>query len=344
MALKFDLICLGTGPASSTVATACAKRGMNVAIIESREFGGTCALRGCNPKKVFTNAAALSDQFHRARGRLARGEDARIEWSDLVAFQHEFTDPVRDLTEERLHTLGIHTVHGFAQFEHECIVRVGETLLEAENIFIGVGARPNTLGIPGEDLVVTSDDFMELGSLPSRVMFLGGGFISFEFANLAARAGSNVKIVDRNVLPLKSFDPDLVRLLIKCSEAAGIEVFTETEAISVTRSGNALQVTLQTTDGETTGEVDLVVNGGGRVPNLDGLNLEAGRVAFDKRGIKVNEFLQSTTNAAVYAAGDCADTGVQMLTPTANESALVAASNLSANRQHKAANEIDDHA
>jgi glutathione reductase (NADPH) len=90
MPLKFDLISLGTGIAASTVATTCAKQGWNVAIVESRELGGTCALRGCNPKKVFTNAAALVDQFQRATGRLTRGNNVRIEWSDLVAFQHEF--------------------------------------------------------------------------------------------------------------------------------------------------------------------------------------------------------------------------------------------------------------
>ena len=110
------------------------------------------------------------------------------------------------------------------------MIRAGETLLEAANIFIGVGACPVRLKIPGEDLVVTSDDFMELRSLPSQILFLGGGFISFEFANVAVRAGSTVKIVDRHELPLKSFDPDLVRLLVKCSEAAGIDILTATEA------------------------------------------------------------------------------------------------------------------
>ena len=215
MPLKFDLISLGTGVAASTVAIACAKQGWNVAIVESREFGGTCALRGCNPKKVFTNAAALVDQFQRATGRLTRGNNVRIEWSDLVAFQHEFTNPVRERTEDKLRRRGIKTVHGIAQFESERVIRAGETLLEAPNVFIGVGARPVPLKIPGEGLVVTSDDFMELRSLPSQVLFVGGGFIAFEFANVAVRAGSTVKIVDRHRLPLKSFDPDLVRLLVK---------------------------------------------------------------------------------------------------------------------------------
>lgn len=114
MPLKFDLICLGTGPASTTVATACAKQGLKIAMIESREFGGTCALRGCNPKKVFSNAAALFDQFQRATGHLVRGSNTRIEWTDLVSFQHEFTNPVREKTEGKLQKRGIETIHGVA--------------------------------------------------------------------------------------------------------------------------------------------------------------------------------------------------------------------------------------
>ena len=338
MRLKYDLICLGTGPAASTVATTCAKQGWTVAVVESCQFGGTCALRGCNPKKVFTNAAALVEQFQGANGRLTRGNDIRIEWSDLVAFQHEFTNPVRELTEDKLQKLGIETFHGLAQFDGKRVIRVDETLLEAAHIFIGVGARPVPLQIPGEELVVTSDDFMELPSLPSQVLFLGGGYISFEFAHAAVRAGSTVKIIDRHALPLHSFDPDLVRLLVQCSEAAGMEILTESEASSIEQSDGRLVVIINTGVGQKLLSADLVVHGGGRVANLDGMNLEAGQVAYGRRGVTVNAFLQSTTNPAVYAAGDCADTGVQMLTPTAQESGRIAAVNILASRQSKSVN------
>ncbi|WP_254512086.1 dihydrolipoyl dehydrogenase family protein [Anatilimnocola floriformis] len=327
MSLSFDLICVGSGPAAATVAVTCAKAGWNVAIVESQDFGGTCALHGCNPKKVFTNAAALFDRFQRSQEKLTRGK-ARIEWSDLVAFQHEFTDPVREKSEEKFEQRGIKTFHGVARFVGERIIEVGEQRLEARRIFLGVGARPTPLKIIGNELAITSDDFMELAELPARVLFLGGGFISFEFAHLAARVGSQVTISDRHELPLRSFDPDLVRLLMKSSQEAGIDIRNETEARQIERSANGLRVTLTTKTGDKLIDVDLVVNSGGRVPDLAGLNLEAGSIAHGKRGVQVNEFLQSTTNPAVYAGGDCADTGVQMLAPTANESARIAAKNL----------------
>ncbi|WP_437222614.1 dihydrolipoyl dehydrogenase family protein [Planctomicrobium sp. SH661] len=328
MPRKFGLICLGTGPAASTVATTCAKEGWDVAVVESREFGGTCALRGCNPKKVFSNAAALVGQMQQALGRLARGNQIRIEWSDLVRFQHEFTAPVREQTEDKLRKRKIATFHGLAQFESERVIRVGEDLLQADFIFIGVGANPVPLQIPGEEFVVTSDEFMERRTLPDRVLFLGGGYISFEFAHAAARAGAAATIVDRHPLPLKSFDPDLVELLVKCSQDASIEVLTNSEAKSIERKGGQLQVMLKSPAGERTVSTDMVVHGGGRVPNLNGLNLPAGDIAVGKQGIAVNEFLQSTTNPTVFAAGDCADTGVPKLTTTAEASARVAASNL----------------
>ncbi|WP_397571006.1 dihydrolipoyl dehydrogenase family protein [Schlesneria sp. T3-172] len=325
---KFDLICLGSGPAALTVATTCAKEKLKVAVVESRELGGTCALRGCNPKKVFTNAASLVDQFQRARGRLTRGSESHLEWSDLVAFQREFTEPVPELTEEKLRKLGIETFKGTAQFESENVIRLGDMLLEAENVFIGVGARPVPLKIPGEDLIVTSDDFMEINPLPADVVFLGGGFISFEFGSVAALAGSSVTIVDRNELPLKSFDPDLVQLLEKTCRAAGIEILTETEITSIQLVEGRKKLTLRTSSGTVTRMTDMIVHGGGRVANVGGMNLEAGGVDHGTRGIVVNEFLQSKSNPAVYAAGDCADSGVPMLTPTANESARVAAKNI----------------
>lgn len=332
MSLKFDLICLGSGPAASTVATTCANQGWNVAVAESRQFGGTCALRGCNPKKVFTNAASLFDQVQRAQGRLARGSDNRVVWSDLVGFQRQFTDPVREQSEAKLRKRGIATFRGLAKFRGEREIEVGDQLLEAEHIFIGVGARPALLKIPGEELSITSDDFMELPSLPSEIVFLGGGFIAFEFAHIAARAGASVTIVDRNKVPLESFDPDLVRLLVKCTEAAGIKVLLESEPLSLTRINDRFQVMIKTADGSRSVDAGLIVNSGGRVANIEDLSLESGNITRGEHGVKVNGYLQSVPNPTVFAGGDCADTGVAMVTPTANESARVAAANLLAGK------------
>lgn len=159
-------------------------------------------------------------------------------------------------------------------------------------------------------------------------MFVGGGFISFEFAHIAARAGVNCVIIDHSDRLLREFDPDLVELLVKRTEQTEIRVQRATTVTGVTRTGTGLDVTVEEGGKTFTIGADLVVHGAGRVPNLDGLCLDAANIAAGPRGVTVAGHLQSTTNAAVYAAGDAADTPGRPLTPVAVFEGKVAASNM----------------
>lgn len=329
MSEQFELIVIGTGPAAGTVARKANKAGKKVAIIEAREFGGTCALRGCNPKKVYTNAGSLVDQARRAQGKLARFDEPRIDWAELLAFKREFTEPVAEKSEESFAKYGIATYHGAAAFVDKQTIEADGKRLEGERIFIASGARPRKLELPGAEHVVLSDEFLELEKLPSRIAFIGGGYISMEFAHVAARAGAEVTVFQRGDRILEPFDPDLVQQLTEWSRSNGIDVRTHTEVNAIEKtSGGVLSVRYQNEGSEQRFETDLVVHGAGRVPNIDALNLEAGDVAFGDRGIQVDAYLRSTTNQAVFAAGDCADTQVPNLTPTANEEARAVSKNL----------------
>jgi len=325
----FDLIVVGTGPAAGTVARKANKAGKTVALIEAREFGGTCALRGCNPKKVYTNAGSLVDQAHRATGKLARFDQPRIVWEELLAFKREFTRPVAEKSEESFAKYGIATYHGAASFVDAQAMEVDGKRLEGERIFIASGARPRILGFPGAEHVVLSDEFLELEELPPRIAFIGGGYISMEFAHVAARAGAEVVVVQRGSRILKPFDPDLVEQLTEWSRENGVDIRTQAEVTAIEKTGDAaIKVCFQKEGSDQHFKTDLVVHGAGREPNLESLNLKEGNVAFDNEGVQVDEFLRSTTNSAVYAAGDCAATGVPNLTPTANEEARAVAKNL----------------
>ncbi|MFP5487549.1 MAG: FAD-dependent oxidoreductase, partial [Acidimicrobiia bacterium] len=158
------------------------------------------------------------------------------------------------------------------------------------------------------------------------------GFVSFEFAHIAARAGSTVTIVDRGDRPLKGFDPDLVDQLVDRSQHTGIDVRTHTAIDSVNKTSSGYDVTLDRDGTEERLEVDLVVHGAGRVPALDRLDLDTANVDVDvdvgSRGIAVEPHLRSTTNPAVWAAGDSADTPGMPLTPVAVFEGKVAASNM----------------
>lgn len=318
---------IGTGTAASTVATQCAGAGWKVAVVDSRPYGGTCALRGCDPKKVLVGAAHLADWAMRMEGKGVRGGVA-IDWPALARFVRTFTDPVPEARERSFHEAGIVTRHGRARMVGATAVEVEGAVHEARHVVIAAGAAPRPLGFPGVDLLTTSDEFLALDDLPGETVFVGGGYISFEFAHVAARAGVGVTILHRGGRPLEGFDPDLVALLVDRSRGMGIDVVLETEVRSVSRDGERLVVRARKGGSEREVEADLVVHGAGRVPEIDDLDLERVGIERDERGVLVNSYLQSVSNPAVYAAGDAAASGGPPLTPVAGYEGRIVATNL----------------
>lgn len=325
---QFDLIVIGTGPSAGTVAKKTAEDGKKVAVIESRQFGGVCALRGCNPKKVYTNAADLVDRARRANGKLASFDNPRIDWSQLLEFKREFTQPVAEKSEASFQKRGIETFHGAASFSGPQQIDVDGQTLEAERIFVGTGSTPAQLDIDGEEHLTLSDDFLELSSLPEHVTFVGGGYISMEFAHVVAQFGSKVVVLDHHERPLKHFDPDLVDQLVKWMKQAGTEFIFNARATALSRSGGQLRLAYDQNGEQHEMETQLVVHGAGRTPNLSKLNLAAGEVDFGADGIVVDKFMRSVSNTSVFASGDCTATDMPRLTPVANEQARIVVRNL----------------
>lgn len=331
---NYDLIAIGTGSAASAVASRCRAAGWRVAIVDSRPFGGTCALRGCDPKKVLVGAAEVIDGMHRMKGKGVLDNHAGIDWQALMRFKRTFTDPVPRHREEGLAKAGIVAFHGRARFVGPNAVQVGEEMLEGRYVLIATGQKPADLKIPGARYLTTSEQFLDLGELPRRILFIGGGYIAFEFAHVAARAKSQVTIVHRGARPLPRFDPDLVDQIAKATRELGVEIQVGTEVVGLEKGPNGLVIHAAASGQKRTFEADMVVHAAGRVPEIDDLNLGAAGVEWNHRGVTVNEFLQSVSNPAVYAAGDTAASGGLALTPVAGyQGAIVAANLLNGNQQ-----------
>jgi len=325
MERQFDLVVVGTG-VTSAVASRCREAGWRVAVVDSRPFGGTCALRGCIPKKTLVGAA---EAVHAARDMADRGVPAgalALDWPPLMRFKRSLIDPTTERTEQAWAKMGVEQFHGRARFVGPTTLAVGDERLTGQRVLIAAGAMPMPLTFPGSDRLTTSEQFLDLDRLPPRIIFVGGGYVSFEFAHVAARAGVRVTILHRGARPLEAFDPDLVAMLVKRTRELGIGVELDTEVRAIEAAAHL--VVRCTRRGEEVGfEADIAVHSAGRVPELDDLHLETAGVQREKRGVVVNQFLQSVSNPAVYAGGDAAASGPP-LTPKADHDAGVLTTNL----------------
>ena len=325
---EFDLVVIGAGMGAVNAANRCARDGWNVAVVDELPYGGTCPLRGCDPKKMLRRGAEVIDAAQLMRGKGIDAGELRINWSELVAFKRTFTDAMPGRIEAGFSRNGINMFHATARFTDERTVDIGDDRLRGRYVLIATGAAPRQLNFPGSEHVTTSDRFLELEELPKRILFVGGGYVSFEFAHIAARAGAEAIIVERGVRPLKGFDPDLVDKLVARTLSAGIDVRMCSTVEGVVESGDGLAVSV-TVDGITERlEADLVVHGAGRVAAIDRLDLDVAGVEATRAGVIVHEHLQSVSNASVYAVGDSADSGAPRLTPVAVFEGKVAASNM----------------
>lgn len=313
---KYDLIVIGSGMAGMTIASKCAKKGLKTAVTDSRPYGGTCALRGCDPKKILVGAAEIIDRAYKMKEIGIQG-DISINWQDLMAYKNDFVAKMPKDVEKGYEKAGVDMYHGAASFESEDTVRIEDNLLEADKIVIATGARPVILDIPGGELPIDSTDFLNLEELPKEITFIGGGYIAMEFAHLAARAGSKVTIFHRGKTPLENFEADIVKHLVNATEELGMELHLESDVVTVEKTDKGFTVKAASKNGEKVVQTDLVVNAAGRVPELDGMNLEKANISYGKKGIEVNKYLQSVTNERVYAAGDAAASKGLNLTPVA---------------------------
>ena len=329
MTARFDVIVIGAGMAGIAAANKCGAQGWRVAIVDSLPYGGTCALRGCDPKKILRRGAEIIDASHLMRGKGIDDGQIRINWTDLMRHKRGFTDPAPANMENDLRRHGVQTLHGQARFVDAHQISVGDDSHHTERVLIATGARPRPLQFDGHEHLIDSTEFLELEVLPPRIVFVGGGYISFEFAHIAARAGSHPIILDHGPRPLKGFDPDLVDLLIGRGGGGRRARARLHHGHRRTCDGHRIPGSGQSGWDSTPPSMPTWwFTAPGDVPELADLDLDRAGIAWSERGIRVQPYLQSTTQPGVYAAGDAADTAGPPLTPVAVIEGKVAASNM----------------
>jgi glutathione reductase (NADPH) len=321
MAHDLDLFVIGGGSGGVRAARVSAQMGKRVAIAEEYRLGGTCVIRGCVPKKLLVYASQFSEHFEDAAGYGWKVGDTAFDWSALIAAKDKEIARLEGLYRKGLENAGARIFESRATLVDAHTIRIektGETLT-AETIIIATGGRANPhAALPGHELCITSNEAFHLAELPGAIIIEGGGYIAVEFANIFHGLGVETTLVYRGREILSRFDADLRHGLHDAMAAKGIRILCETMLEGVRRGADG-RLHAVTSRGEAL-DADQVMLAVGRLPNTQGLGLEAAGVATDAQGAITVDAYSRTSQANIFALGDV--TNRVQLTPVAIHEAM----------------------
>jgi len=309
MAKSYDAIIIGTGQAGPTFAWRLSSSGMNVAIAERKRFGGTCVNTGCIPTKTLVASARAAYMAGRSAefGVVIDGE-VSVDMKRVKARKDAVVKRSNEGVEQWLKGMENCDVYeGHARFEGSRTVRVGDELLEAEKVFINVGARAFIPPIPGiEDVeYLTNSGMMEVDFVPEHLIVVGGGYIGLEFGQMYRRFGSRVTIIEQGPRLIQHDDDDVSKAVREILENEGIDVRLDAECITVGRGGDGVVVGMDCDGEEDKVSGTHLLLAVGRTPNTDDLGLEKTGIEVDERGYIVVDDQLRTKVDGVWALGDC---------------------------------------
>jgi glutathione reductase (NADPH) len=311
MSNKFDIVIIGGGNAGFGVSAVASEAGKTIAFVEEWDFSGTCPNRGCTPKKVLVAAAHALHEIELASVHGIDVGKPKLDWAKLINREKDMIDFIPDAMAGVAEKRG-KVFRGHAKFVGPNSIDVDGTLLEADNIVIATGSKPRALPIPGAELMITSDKILSERERPDAVIFIGGGGIAMEFSHVYARAGTDVTILEAVPQLLPRLDVDAVAAIQGETERIGVNVKTRVRVIEIRKDGGQLTVEFEHDGATHTVSADRVVNGAGRVANVDTLDLEAGNVKHDGVAVDVDAHLRSTSNPSVWVCGDALVTSPQL--------------------------------
>lgn len=327
-AAEYSLLIIGAGTAGLVAAHGAAALGAKVALIESALLGGDCLNVGCVPSKALIRTSRLYADMRNAHHYGATvPEDIVVDFPQLMRRMRAIRARMsRSDSVQRLTDVGVDVFFGRAQFLDKRSVEVDGTRLNFKKALVATGSRPDTPTIPGlsEAGFLTNESIFDIATRPRRLMVIGGGPLGCELAQAFSRFGSEVTIAQSWPMFLPREERDAAQLLSDAFARDGISVRLNTKVVKVELSGTEKIIHLVSDDHASTVVVDAILAGTGRVPNVDGLGLQAAGIAYDADGIQVDDLLR-TTNKRVYAAGDvCLE---HKFTHTADASAKIVVQN-----------------
>jgi pyruvate/2-oxoglutarate dehydrogenase complex dihydrolipoamide dehydrogenase (E3) component len=310
--VNYDFVVVGGGSAGYAGARTAAGLGLKTCVIEGgHDVGGLCILRGCMPSKTLIQSANRFRQIGHAREFGLRVEAASYDAGEIIARKRRLIKEFADYRHEQLRKGDFDFLRGTAAFLDNSTLRVRtlegpEQILTAKTFLIATGSEINAPEVSGfaKAECWTSDDVLDLTSIPDSVIVLGAGPVALELAHYLEALGSRITIVQRGPQLLKGVDQDAAQVVKTCFRKRGMQIFTKSKLLRIERQGTIRRVTFEQGGTEKVVEAQAVLNALGRKPKVSGLQLEAAGVTLEDGAIKVNAH-QQTSASNIFAAGDC---------------------------------------
>ena len=314
MVKKYDYIVIGGGSGGIASANRAAMHGAKVILFEGKEVGGTCVNVGCVPKKVMWYGAQVAETLHRYAGEY--GFDVtfnKFDFAMLKANRQAYIDRIHGSYERGFDNNGVERVYEYARFVDPHTVEVAGERYTAPHILIATGGHALYPNIPGSEYGITSDGFFELDEVPKRTAVIGAGYIAVEVAGVLNALGSDTHLFVRKDRPLRTFDKDIVDVLVDEMAKSGPTLHTHANATEVVKNADD-SLTISFDNGETI-TVDCLIWAIGRAANTSGFGLEKTGVKLTEKGTIYSDEFENTSVPGIYALGDV--TGKLDLTPVA---------------------------
>lgn len=314
MVKEYDYIVIGGGSGGIASANRAAMHGAKVILFEGKEVGGTCVNVGCVPKKVMWYGAQVAETLHRYAGEY--GFDVTInkfDFATLKANRQAYIDRIHGSYERGFDSNGVERVYEYARFVDPHTVEVAGERYTAPHILIATGGHALYPNIPGSEYGITSDGFFELDEVPKRTAVIGAGYIVVEVAGVLNALGSDTHLFVRKDRPLRTFDKDIVDVLVDEMAKSGPTLHTHANVTEVVKNADD-SLTISFDNGETI-TVDCLIWAIGRAANTSGFGLEKTGVKLTEKGTIYSDEFENTSVPGIYALGDV--TGKLDLTPVA---------------------------
>ena len=310
----YDVLFIGSGHAAWHGALKLVKAGKKVGFVDGDLIGGTCTNYGCDAKILLDAPFAFINGLKRYKG-IGVDTTPEIKWSELMKYKKQVISPLPGMLEQGIFArAGMPVIHEMGKFVDAHTVQAGNKTVTAENIVICTGEHPVKRDVPGKEYIHDSREFLNLDIFPKRIAFIGAGIIAMEFASMAIELGSDVTVIHHNDRALKMYPKDYVDIVVEKMKNEGVKFDFNESVQKIDHVDGAYIITYES--GKTI-TVDYVLEATGREPNVEGLGFENAGVEFSRKGIKVNEHLQ-TNVPNIYASGDVIDKKIPKLTPTAS--------------------------